>query len=530
MIDVRTLNRDEALKRIRIEKARLRFLDFVRYTNNEYTVDPVHEYVAARLQRFVEDCEAKKAPRLILKMPPQHGKSTLSSRHLPAWILGRNPKWKLALMSYSSEWATALSADARNILAGDEFQELWPQVQLDQTSTAKDEWKLAGKGEPGRMKAVGREGGITGRPAHVLIVDDPVKNRGEADSDTLREQIWRDFAPNFRTRMQQGGGILIVATQWHHDDLIGRLLELGKKNPKAAQFEVINLMAIAEEGDALGRPIGECLSPALHDLTDLEAIRADLQDDRDWESLYCGRPTPDEGSIFKATDFRYEEDDKPEGFVFMTADTAFSEKTSADYSVVATWRREQNAYRLLDLYRARVGFPKLKQDVRDLYIKATRRWDRPVALWVEQQASGQSLIQELQADSLIPVMAWKPDRSKEGRAHAVTYLFSSQRVIFPPNSGPNKPAWLNAYIAEMLQFPAGAHDDQVDVTTMALTLHAEVRQPTEKPKTHEFTWDDRGDDNEESQDLMDQLSGVPQLRAAFAEKRRREQEFAAALS
>jgi predicted phage terminase large subunit-like protein len=463
--------------------ARKRFLRFVQYTNRDYVVEPVHEYVAAKLQDFVEACERGESPRLIMQLPPQHGKSTLSSRHLPPWILGRNPKWKVALMSYSADWATALSRDARNILQSDEYRAVFPSVELAQDTTAADEWELTRKCGGGGMKAVGRDGGITGRPAHVLIVDDPIKNRKEADSQVVRDETWNGFGPNFRTRIQKGGGILWVATQWHHDDPIARAKALGGTNANADSYEIINLTALGESDDPLGRALEQPLAPNRYDSADLRAIRASINES-DWQALYCGRPTAEEGAIFKGDWLKLEPvpPRRRGDWVFQAMDTAYSKHRDADYTVITTWRVEKNCYRLLDVVRGRLEFPELKAAA----IVGAAQW-HPVAILVEDIGSGKSLAQQLAAESVLPVLPWKPDGDKKLRANAVTHLFAAGKVVLPLQA-----PWLRDYVSELLQFPSGAHDDQVDATTMALAwAHQQgfAQQTDTKLRTLDFTVD-----------------------------------------
>lgn len=482
MVSLAGADPKKLLEEIRQAKARKQFLDFVRYTKPDYTVDPVHQYVAAKLQAFVEAAERGESPRLILKMGPQHGKSELSSRRLPAFILGRNPKWNVALMCYSAEWAGSLGRDARDVVDSEEFAQLWPSVQLDQSSRAVDEWNLTRKAGGGGFKAVGRDGGITGRRANVLIVDDPIKNREEAYSDNTRKKIKQDFGPNFRTRMAAGGGILIVATQWHHDELIAHLSTLHERDPKADRYEVINLTAIAEEGDPLGRALGEPLSPSLHDLADLEAIKASLDSPLDWDALYMGRPTPEGGSIFQTRWITDNQEDAPDvgGFLLQAYDTAFSEKRTADYTAGVTIRAEKNCYRVLDVLKRRMEYPALKGTV----VGNALAYEADAVL-IEDIGSGKSLGQDLKNETLLPIVEWKPDKDKVTRANAITGLLASGKVKFPRNA-----PWMSDFLMELQQFPAGAHDDQVDALTMALTwLRSNQRLDETKLETHSFTYD-----------------------------------------
>lgn len=479
--------------------ARRDYIYFVTYTKPDYVVEPVHAYLGAKLQEFVEKCERKESPRLMILMAPQHGKSQLSSRQLPPYILGRNPKWRVGLMSHGADWARGLAYDARGVLLSDEYQSLWPTHQLDSASSAVDNWKLVTKSGGSGMVAVGREGSITGRSLEVLIVDDPVKDRIDADSPVARENAWKNWT-GFRNRVQRGGGVLVLYTPWHYDDLPSRLRAWGDEHPDADQWEVISLPAIAEEDDPIGRAVGDALAPNRYDISDLNQLRASMPES-EWQALYCCRPTSEQGAVFVLEHFKFEHPPraKPDDWTFQAADTAFSEKTTADYSVIGTWRVEKDCYRLLDVYRKRMAFPELKTTV-----TALAELDDPLTIVVEDKASGQSLIQELQAETKLPVIAWRPDRDKVSRANAVTHLFKSGKVRFPIEA-----PWLRAYLAELLQFPAAAHDDQVDMTTMALTW-AREQQPMLAPTkqtTHAFTYDAEEQDPEMTS-LLDDLSGA----------------------
>lgn len=431
-------------------KARLNFVSFVTYTNEKYVVEPVHRYVADRLQAFVEACERKESPRLIIKMPPQHGKSTLCSRALPGWVLGRNPAWRVVLMSYSADWARGLSKNARDLVVGEKYRALWPGLEIDPSSTAADDWGLTWRTGGGSMVAVGRDGSVTGRSAEVLIVDDPVKNRKEANSAVLREETWNAWT-EFRNRVQEGGGVLILYTPWHHDDLPSRLLAWQKEHPDADQYEVITLTALGEEGDPLGRLEGEPLAPGRFTLASLLKLRATIPVS-DWEALYCGRPTSEAGAVFQAAWLRHERYRWVQGPVLLFADTAYGQKKTSDYSVIQAWRVEQNAYRLLDQWRMRADFPTLKTAA----VSMAAKW-RPVAFPIEAWGSGVSLIEDLLVGTRLPVLRWRPDQDKVARANAVTPEFQAGKVILPTE---DEAPWVRDYVQELLRFPAGPHDDQ----------------------------------------------------------------------
>ena len=312
-----------------------------------------------------------------------------------------------------------------------------------------------------------------------LIIDDPVRNRKDADSETLREDAWRWWQSTARTRLEPGGGVLLLMTRWHADDLAGRLLKQAAENPTADQWEVIRLPALAEENDPLGRsPSFFCIwtpdgrfkgqewgAPLDTERYDVEALIPMITtSSREWAALYQQRPTLDEGAIFKRKPFEdHAYDADPEdatGLIYQFWDTAHSRNRDADYSVCTTWRMEKTGYRLLDRWKARVDFPTLKKEV----VRVQQEW-RASGVVIETVGSGHGavLFEELRRDTRLPLLRYKPDRDKIARAHAVTPLIESGRVWVP-----KKAPWLTDYLDNLCQFPAGEHDDDCDSTTMAL--------------------------------------------------------------
>lgn len=463
----------EYLKAVRLEAGRRWFLPFVQYTFGEFHTSKAHEFIAKKLEQFESDVRSRKSPRLIITLPPRFGKSELATRRYPGWVLGRNPDWNVGIVSYSAELAEELSADARRVVISDEYRELFGSiyqsdpgatVELDNQSKAVAHWRIAGR--RGGVRAVGVGGSLTGRGFHICIIDDPIKGRKEADSEVVRADLWKWFRGTLRTRIEPGGGIILIHTRWHHDDLTARLLE-----QRADRWEVLHLPALAEDNDILGRKAGEPLDPLRYDAAALVDIRADT-DEREWYAQYQGKPTPDEGDLFKRDWFRWEKDpydhapDAP-GHVFQYWDTAHGKrdpKRKGDRSICVTWRLEGNQYRLLHVYAGRPAYPELKA----LVARLRDGW-RARAVVIEDHSSGQSLIQDMRNSTAIPILAWKSrNESKYVRADAVTHIWEAGMAVLSCDSQAAEEV-----TREHLMFPNGKFDDMVDACSMALA-HMEI--------------------------------------------------------
>lgn len=411
------------------------------------------------LAEKLEQVESGKIKRLMVFMPPRHLKSETCSIRFPAWYLGRNPQKQLIGCSYSEGLAYTFSYAVRETISGPKYQRLWP-LQLDTSGAVR--WQLAGKeNKRASYIAAGVGGGITGEGADLLVVDDPVKNQEEADSEVYREKVYNWYLTTARTRLQPDAAIILIMTRWHASDLAGKLLEDARVNPGADQWEVINLPALNN---------GAALWPEQYPVETLENIKATLGS-RAFTALYQGQPSIAEGLVFHREWWHYYKE--PPAFLrkIHSWDTAFKEKTQNDYSVCTVWGVTKTGYYLLDLIRKRVEFPELKIMAKALYER-----DHPAAVYIEDKASGQSLIQELKRESNLPVIAVKVDTDKVARANAVTPLIEAGRVFLPEHA-----TWLYDYVNELSSFPTGEHDDQVDSTTQALKMMA-------NPVTYGFTF------------------------------------------
>ncbi len=420
---------------------------------------------ADHLNELVEKLEAierGELKRLIVLMPPRHGKSELISLRFPCWYLAKHPKDYIVQAGYAESIALTHSRKARDIFISPALSKLFPSIRYRPETPGQEaiiperqaahEW---GTKQGGSYYAVGIGGGLTGRGFNVGIIDDPVKDAEEAESETYRERGWNWYTMVFRTRAEPDAAIIVVMTRWHQDDLVGRLLKQAKENPGADQWEVLHFPAIKD---------GKALWPDRYPLPALEKLRS--SDARNFESLYQGNPTIAEGQIIKREWWQYYRERPQFQRVIQSWDTAFKDKTKNDYSVCTVWGEALNGYYLLDIWRGKVEFPELKRIAIALYER-----DTPNAVLVEDAASGQSLIQELQRNTRIPVLPVKVDKNKVARANAATPLIAAGKVFLPEFA-----PWLFDYIEELSAFPNGEYDDQVDSTTQGLNYMAGPRE------------------------------------------------------
>ena len=397
--------------------------------------------------------------RLIVEIPPRHSKSVHVSELLPAFYLGHNPDDRIILSSYASGLASSFSRKVRNTIVDERYGKLFPSSRLAPDSKAAASWDVSGRA--GGMIAAGVGSGITGHGADLLIIDDPVKDRKEAESDTRRQDVWDWYTSTARTRLHPGGAVIVCQTRWHHDDLAGRLIDgQDEEDPDADEWVILKFPAIATEDDALGRKPGEALWPERYDLPALLKIKRDVGT-RDWIALYQQEPSDEEGAIFPINKWQYY---NPDTFdfnsrfrTFQLLDTAYKDGQQNDFSVIATWTRSPDGILYLrDIVQERLQFPALERLAKVQYDK----W-KPDVVYIEDKASGISLIQNLTSQG-IPIQAYTPDGDKVVRAHAVTPFVESGRMLLP-----DEHPMLSDFLQEHAKFPAGAHDDMVDTTTMA---------------------------------------------------------------
>ena len=434
----------------------------------EYELGWVHEEICKELDKFLQAVIDRKSPRLMLTMPPRHGKSEIASRRFPAYAFGRHPDLSIISTSYSSDLASRMNRDVQRIMDDEKYAMLFPDSRLygknirtvAQGSYMRNSDLFEIVGHEGVYRSAGVGGGITGMGANIAIIDDPFKDRMSADSPTIRQNIWEWYTSVLYTRLAPGGGIIIINTRWHTDDLSGRLLA-EEASGDGDKWRVVNFPAIAESDEA-HRKRGEALHPERYPLEQLLKIKAAIGT-RDWEALYQQHPTPEGGAIFKEEWLRFWlPKDLPQKFSSMVLswDMTFKEGDSSDFVVGQAWGKNGGDFYLLDQVRGRWGCTETIAQFKafaEKYPQASRKL-------VEDKANGPAVIDSLKhhISGIIPV---EPDGSKVARAHAVTALFEAGNVYIPH---PSVCPWAKEYIAELTQFPSAAHDDQVDATTQGL--------------------------------------------------------------
>ncbi|AKG05531.1 hypothetical protein AAV35_012745 [Salimicrobium jeotgali] len=463
------------------ELARRSFRDYVvRVHRGAYTHFRHTEYIADSL----EPIAIGEQKHIIIEMPPRHGKSMTVTESFPSYFLSRNPDKRVIAASYSDGLARKFGRLNREKL--DEYGKRLFDVSLSGINAAQNNWGI--DGGRGGMIATGIGGSITGEGADLLLIDDPFKNKEEADSSTIREKVWGEWESTLSTRLHKGGSVVVIMTRWHEDDFVGRLLERSPYN-----WERIRMPAIAEdEDDLLGREKGEPLCTELgFDEEWAESKKIEVGT-RTWTALYQQRPSPAGGSIFNRHWWKFYVPDEatkarlanPEGVVVLPKvwdkkaqswDCTFKDSGSSDYVVGQVWGKQKANFFLLDQFRDRMSLPETMKAIRNM----TSKYPEAKSKYIEDKANGPAVIQMLKDEiaGLIPV---NPEGGKEVRANAVAPSVESGNVYLPhPSIAP----WVNDLIEEFTSFPNGKNDDMVDSTTQALIkLQGKKTNPLDRYK------------------------------------------------
>lgn len=486
--------------RLAVERARRHLLDFTTYTFPGYQTNWHHRVMCEYLERWAFG----DLKRLMIFMPPRSGKSELVSRRLVSWLFGRNPNLSIIVASYSSDLASAMNRDVQNIIDDDAYQRVFPQTELfgkniravARRSYLRNSSEFEIVNKKGAYKCAGVGSGITGRGFTHGIIDDPVKDRVDAESQAMSKRLWEWYTSTFYSRrMTDDARILITLTRWSERDLAGKLLDLAKSNPDAEQWTVVSFPMVAEDPLTPGDPrkIGDALWPERFSLESLVATKIAMGP-YDWSALMQQRPTVPGGAIFDRSWWRFyhvredivEARNREAGMQLLTLypenfddqvqswDLNFGDEGKDPSYVVGTvWGRVGADRFLLDMYRKQVDFPEtLKQ-----FEIMSQKWPLAVRKLVENRANGQAMISSLRhkIPGIIPV---NPRGSKEIRARAAAPVAESKNIYLPH---PDIQPWVSDFIDELADFPSGRHNDIVDTVSQYLN-NTQLLQPVVLPK------------------------------------------------
>lgn len=430
----------------------------------------------------LEAVERGEITRLIITMPPRHGKSEVTSKSFPGYYMGRNPQKRVAVASYTIDLAEECGRANRDDMEG--FgKELWG-LRVAEGSKAAKRWDLAGR--RGGFRAVGIGGSLTGFGAHLLIIDDPHKDWEETQSVKMRERVKNWYRSVARTRLQKGGAIIVIQTRWHEDDLSGWLLaEMAAGTGE--KWDILHIPCEAEENDILGRPVGEPLCPELgYDREWMEATKKSVGS-YIWAALYQGRPAPIEGGILKRHWWRYwqpkgmnllpvkvrlpngewAEIEAVEVDVYGQFDTAlqswdmtFKETHDSDFVAGGVLGRRGANIFVWDMTNERMDFPK---SVAAVEAKATK-WPRARPILVEDKANGPAVVSTLK-NKVPGVIEVTPEGGKEARTHAASPLVEAGNAYLPH---PMLEPLTDLLIVQAALLPNGPYDDLVDMFTQGV--------------------------------------------------------------
>jgi predicted phage terminase large subunit-like protein len=433
------------------DEATSNFLSFCRYVWPEMIVGAHHQKIASALDRVVSgECK-----RLMIAMPPRHGKSQMGSYLFPAYLMGKKPQSKLIVGSHTAELAQRFGRMIRNLVAEESYKELFPDFALSADSKAAGRWDT---GHGGEAFFIGKGGAMTGRGGDVVILDD-ILDEQDAMSMTAMENTWNWYTSGPRQRLQPNGTIIVINTRWKTDDLTGRLLK-QQGSLKADKWEVLEFPAIL--------PSNKPLWPEYWKLEELEAVKMSIGLSK-WNAQWQQQPTNDEGAILKRQWWKIwgKMDPPPVDYIIQSYDTAYSKKETSDYSAITTWgvfypdSDSGPNIILLNVLKGRWDFPELKRVAKDEYTY----W-KPDNVLIEAKATGITLQQELRRMG-IPVTMYSPGGRRAGqdkiaRANSVAPILESGMVWVPETE------WAEELVEECAAFPNGDNDDLVDSTTQAL--------------------------------------------------------------
>lgn len=448
------------------QRAKRDLLSFAIAMHQDYKVNWHHKAVCKKLDSFF-DGDIK---FLMLFLQPQSGKSELSSRQLPSYWLGHRPDAKIGITAHTQEHANSFNRDIKRIIDSGEYRFAFPDTTLDQ---GKGEAKKTEKyfeivDHNGWLKTVGIGGPLTGSSLDVAIVDDPIKDRKEANSKTYRDRTWNWFTDVLETRLDNHSQVLIVNTRWHYDDLCGRILKRDGRIEDGGKWEVVNFPAILEQKrDDDPREVGEVLWPEKHSRKRMHSIRE--KNPATFSSMYQGRPTPQEGNLIKRKWFgEYKANVGTPSKLHAYIDSAQTKKEikSNDPSGILVWGIVNGRVRLVYFEKGYWGLYETIEQLKSI----DKAYGMGGFVFIENKSNAPTLRDAIIKRTNLNVRLDKSKvlnkLSKEERVKFIEDKLMSGRVELPDNA----PGWLTPFVDHLIGFPNMAHDEEVDCLTGAVRM------------------------------------------------------------
>lgn len=436
---------------------------YPQFTLPDFQIDFINTLDKFEKRELFVNSTTTSARNLLITMPPRHAKSTWGTINFPTYFLGRDPRRQVMTVSYNSVLAKGFGRAVRNIIKEPSYANIFPDSKMAVDRHSSDHFSMQGGGN---YYGIGLNGTTTGRAANLLLIDDPIKSRVEAESALHRDRVWDFYTGSLSNRREpepNGDKPLqaVVLTRWHPDDLAGRIMETDEW--RQGLWHHINFQALTEIPDSDPKQY-KALWPDRFSVIDLERQRN--QSARDFEALYQQQPVIQGGNLIKTDWFqRYEEAEPSYMSMVVTADTAFKTKQTADYTVfMVLGLTPRGDIHIVDVHRGRWDFPETKR--RAIALNTVWRGRGLRGFYVEDRASGQSLIQELRVQSGIAVIPYKERNvDKVSRVNVTLPIIEGGRVFIPEEA-----VWLEDFLKETSQFPAAPNDDIVDALIMGLDV------------------------------------------------------------
>lgn len=439
------------------ELARRSYPEYLAYVQGQtWKRTRLSEYLASEVQDFVEADTGHAVDILVVQCPPQHGKSVSLTESFPSWYIGKYPLRRVILAAYNDEFAERflrrnkekVKASGKNIFG----------IEVGKIDRATEFELTNGKG---RIISRGLRSGITGNPGDLVIIDDPIKDRMEAYSPAFREQLWSAWLGSIKTRFSAGAKVIVIATPWHFDDLMARIIA------RESNVKVIRLPVEAGADDPLGRVPGDALCPELgKDKAWLEEFKQAYLNDPGggpgaWAAMYMCNPRIEGGNIVKKDWFRfYDPKDISEwGTTIISVDASFKGNENNDFVAITVWSKLGAGYYLRHCSNKKLDFPQTLTELR--MIKAI--YPEAFTVLVEDKANGSAIIATLRKE-MPGVLGVNPKGGKEARVNAVSGVIEAGNVFIPEHA-----PWKEDYLDQWAGFPAVPHDDMVDSSTQALS-------------------------------------------------------------